>query len=879
VTGDPGVGKTALLDDAVEREGGVRFLRATGTEAERDIAFAGLHLLLRPAIHLIDAMPEPQAAALGSALALRTGSAGDRFAIGAATLDLLCRYAEDGPIAIVVDDLQWLDRPSAEALAFAARRIEADPVVVLLAGRTHASAELLHGLRVLELSGLDEASSGDLVRSLNAGSPTDEQIARLHADTGGNPLALLELGRSPELLEERAPGLPPTLPDRLTTAFSRRLDELDASTNATLLVSVVANGDLQQIQAACERLGIDSSSLREAERAGLVSVTGGRLDVRHPLVRAAIYAGADGVMLREVHLAVADALPEEDTERRAWHLAEATWGPDAEVARLLVSAGDRAAARTAHTVASTAYERAARLSTDTADWHSRLCSASASAWAGGLRQRAVALLDELESRPAPPETRSRTLRIRAQIAAREGSVAEAVQILERAAPEVSSADDTVFLLAEALHAAFYLADPLATGRLRDSLVRALAAGSLSARAHAVGLSATGMAKVVTGSGGIEELRAAVPMLAQHVDPLKHHEALPWLLMTPLFLRDSETGAELRRLVDAVRSHMGVGLLPNVLFHVARDQATASAWPRATANYEEAIRLARETGQRAELAMSLAGLAWLESRQGHGDACREHAAESRLLCSERGIRTGELWCLLALGDLELAEGNAEAAARVFADVGSHLQEWDIADPDLYPGAELVDALIRLGRDDEAAAVARRFAEAADAKGQPWSIARARRADGLVAQDADLDQPFLDAIKTHGETRDVFETARTQLAYGARLRRSGRRVDARPQLRVALDTFEQLGAEQWARATAAELEATGERVVRRAASGTESLTSQELQVSLLLAEGRTTRETAAALFLSPKTVEYHLRKVYVKLGIHSRTELAEILTSEL
>jgi DNA-binding CsgD family transcriptional regulator len=302
---------------------------------------------------------------------------------------------------------------------------------------------------------------------------------------------------------------------------------------------------------------------------------------------------------------------------------------------------------------------------------------------------------------------------------------------------------------------------------------------------------------------------------------------------------------------------------------------STAWSRAAANYEEAIRLARETGQGTDLAMSLAGLAWLESRQGRGDACREHAAEAVRLCTQRGIRMGEAWCLYAVGDLELAEGDPRAATKTFLDLSRRLDEWGIADADLSPGAELVDALLRLGRPADAEAEARRYAAAARAKGRPWSVARAHRALGTVADHRAFDAHFEAAIECHADTRDIFEAARTHLAYGGRLRRAGRRVDARAHLRTALESFDDLGADPWAQTTAAELEATGEKVARREASGAASLTPQELQVSLLLAEGRTTRETAAALFLSPKTVEYHLRKVYTKLDIHSRAELTEQL----
>lgn len=877
VTGEPGIGKTALLDEIAAGAEGVRILRAVGTEAEQDVAFAALHLLLRPALHLIDAIPEPQAIALGAALALREGTAGDRFAIGAATLSLLCRYAEEAPVAVIADDLQWMDRPSAEALTFAARRIDADPVAVLLAGRSGACEELVDGLDVLELSGLGEDAAGELVRSLATESLTDEHVAGLLAATGGNPLALLELGRSPELLDERAPGLPPALPARLAALFSRRLALLDTSTRTALLVSVVANGDLQLTRAVCSRLGLGLTGLGPAERTGLAAVVNGRIEVRHPLVRAAVYADADDRLRRDVHLAVADLLPVEDVERRAWHLAEATWEPDPVVASLLSVVGDRAASRSAYTVASTAYERAARLSSDTDDWHLALCNAAEAAWRGGLPQRAVALLDEVGSRSVAPHTQSRSLRLRAQIAARSGSVAEAVGILERAATDAPTPDESVFLLAEALHAAFYLADASVTGRLGERLSRSVDR-AVSPHARAIGLTAAGMSKVITGQGGFEELRAAVPLLAEHADPITHPESLPWLLTTPLFLRDSGTGSELRRIVDSVREQMGVGLLPNVLFHVARDQATAKAWQRASANYEEAIRLARETRQGTDLAMSLAGLAWLESRQGKGEACRAHAAESVLLCAERGIRMGEAWCLFALGDLDLAEGNARAAADAFLDVTRRLEEWNIADPDLFPAAELVDALLRLGQVEQAEAVARRFAAAARAKGRPWSSARAHRALGLVADNDSFDAHFEAALEGHADTRDLFEAARTQLAYGARLRRASRRVDARLQLRSALESLDELGADLWAQTASAELEATGEKVVRRASSGTESLTSQEMQVSVLLAEGRTTREAAAALFLSPKTVEYHLRKIYTKLGIHTRAELADLLLGD-
>ncbi|MDP3894616.1 MAG: helix-turn-helix transcriptional regulator [Nocardioides sp.] len=447
-------------------------------------------------------------------------------------------------------------------------------------------------------------------------------------------------------------------------------------------------------------------------------------------------------------------------------------------------------------------------------------------------------------------------------------------MLERAAAQAESPDDAVVLLAEAVQASFNLADSTAIRRLGEAL-RSGVGEATTSRATAVGLMALGVARVFTGEGGREEFRQALPMLAGRADLLTHPEDLSWLMVATLFLRDYE-GAEPRRIIDDVRSSVGVGVLPNLLFLVARDQATSSAWARAEANYEESIRTARETGQSAVLALSLAGLAWLESRQGKSEACRSHAGESAALCADRAIHFGELWCLFAVGDLELAQGSVDAAADGFLTLDRRLQELGFADPDVFPGPELVDALVRLGRHDHARDVASRFATAAKDKGRPWSVARAQRASGLIAPDDRLDGPFRAALETHRLTLDVFETARTQLAYGSRLRRAARRVDARVQLRAALLTFEEFGAARWADVAAAELEATGEKVPRREPTGVGALTPQELQVSLLLAEGRTTRDAAAALFISPKTVEYHLRKVYTKLGLHTRAELVEALS---
>ena len=877
IRGAPGVGKTALLDDAVASFEGVHVLRATGVESEREIPFSGLLQLIRPALPLIGGIPPAQAEALTGALSGGVAGAGprtpDRFAIGAAVLGLLCRLAEEHPVAVVVDDLHLVDAPSAEALVFATRRLAVDPVVVLATGRAPDVDERIVGLPVLDVAGLDLAGSRALLDGRGSGLAGEDRLELLHRATDGNPLALLELaGADRDELDRLSSGLPLRVPDAVTAAFARRLESLDAACQSVLLVASVCGGDLRTTSDACSRLGLDPARLGDAEDAGLVAVDVDRVVFRHPLLRAAAYSRARVRDRRDAHRAVAEVLPASDVDRRAWHLSEATWHPDAEVAALLSEAAENAMARTAYSVASTAFDRAARSSVDYDARGRLLLRAAEAAWLGGQGARAVALLDRRTGEALDTHHRASALELRGMIAARSGSLRQALDLLVAAADETDDPDAAAVLLADAVHATFYLADARAAEALAERQAE-LASRLASPRARALGLMSTGIARVLSGTGGVEEIRAAVPLLESTSELTKDPRRLPWLLLAPLFLRDATSGRQLRTIVDEVRGTAGVGMMPSVLFHVARDQATSDAWRPAEANYLESVRLAAETGQETEQAMSLAGLAWLESRQGRSDLCREHAARARSLCAARDIHLGEVWASYAVADLDLSLGNAAEASDELRELVELLRRLGVQDPDLLPGAELTDALLRLGRREEAAKIARRFWDAAAAKGQPWSLARAHRALGMVAEEG-FESSFHEALAGHAATLDRFESARTMLAFGERLRRAGRRVDAREQLRPALTEFEALGAVSWADRAATELEATGESV-RRGDTVTVALTPQELQVCELLAEGKTTRETAAALFLSPKTVEYHLRKVYVKLSIRSRAELARAM----
>ncbi len=881
VTGEAGVGKTALITSTIDDLGEMRVLRATGVEAEREIPFATLLQLLRPALDLLDALPPAQADVLAAALALPRSAGAppptDRFTVGAAVLSLICRYADEAPVAVVVDDLHLADAPSVEALVFAARRLGADPVAVILGIRMPEGEGLVADLPALRLSGvgLDDA------RTLLAASRvmTDDQVRLLHRATDGNPLALLELGAGDrDVIDSLESGLPLRVPAALADAFGRRLADLDDECRTVLLAAAVCGGDLGVVAAACARLGVDAGRLTEAEEHGLVSLAGGRLEFRHPLLRAAAYSAASAPARRAAHRAAAEVLTEAEADRRAWHLAESVWQPDEAIAALLADAGERAVARAAYAVAAAAYERAAQLTPAADARGARALRAAELAWAAGDGAWALSLLEDPPTSASDPVASTpEAMSLRASVAAHTGSLRDAVALYEAAAASAHGVDDTAVALADAVHTTFYLGDARRAASLAARLAD-LTPRVGGVRQRAVALMATGIAGVLAGRGGIDDIREAAAIFENDPDVRAEPRRLSWLMVAPLFLRDATSGDRLRALTQEVRDAAGIGALPALLFHVALDEATTAEYTRGEANFAEAVRLARETGQTTELAMALAGSSRLEARMGRAEDCRAHADEARALCRARDIHIGEAWLEYAEGDLALSQGDTEQAVDRFSALLSLLDEHGLNDPDLSPAPELVDALMRTGRDERARRVASEFSVSAERKGRPWARARADRAQGLAASDEQVDRWFASALALHAQTSDDFEAARTHLAFGERLRRARRHVDAREPLREAHERFVRLGCAVWVDRAAAELAATGERVRAAAASATSLLTPQELQVSLLLVDGRTTREAAAALFLSPKTVEYHLRKVYVKLGIGSRAELAELLSGE-
>ncbi|MEZ0449355.1 helix-turn-helix transcriptional regulator, partial [Cellulomonas sp. ICMP 17802] len=510
---------------------------------------------------------------------------------------------------------------------------------------------------------------------------------------------------------------------------------------------------------------------------------------------------------------------------------------------------------------------------DPADRVRRLVSAAESAWRAGLPDAAVDLLDRASALPQTPELRIRAAALDGAVAMRTGSIERARDVLIAAglAAAPDDPDAAIWLLADGILASQFAGDIAAAASAASRI------GELeprTARARWVGIMAMAVAGVLTGRGGPELLRTGI---AQAEPFLDDPQVAPWLVVGPLYLRESAVGRDVIPTVVAhTRRRTDIGGLPLLLFYVARDQATTDRWDDAVAFYTEAVQLAREAGQSTDVAACLAGLAWVEARRGEADACRAHAGEALAVTRAHHLGFFQVWAMTALAELELGLGRPDAALEGYLALERLLDELGLVDVDVSPAVEMVEALVRLGRDDEARELASSLTERAELKGQPWSLARAARAAGLTCPDTDVDVCFSVALAYHGHTPDDFETARTELAYGARLRRLKRRVDAREHLRTALGTFERLGAVPWADQAAAELRASGETAQRRSTTGLDHLTPQELQVARMLAGGRTTREAAAALFLSPKTIEYHLRNVYLKLGVRSRSELAGAIT---
>lgn len=885
ISGEAGIGKSALAESiasAAGAAGDTAILRTRGVEAESAIPFAGLADLLRPVQHLLSELPEPQAAALAGALALGPPTAVDRFAVAAATLSLLAVATQGGSLLCVVDDAHWLDPSSAEALIFAARRMRAEGSVLVFTVRDNEpGAERFGVLEQVRLGGLDDESATALL-ARGAGRPLPPQVVqRLVADTGGNPLALLELPS--QLTEDQLSGRTPILEplpisSLLTEAFLRRVGTLPQGSRTALLL--VATSDLEAtdlVERALQQAGGSLADLEAAEAAGLISLGNGRVAFRHPLIRPAVFHAASPSQRRSAHRQLAVALDSvaapQAEERRAWHLAAATLTPDEEVAATLERVGEAASRSLSYAIAARAFERAAGLSPSRTERARRLAAAAEAAVPAGLAQEAIHLLEEVRTWTDDPTVAAlaecEQHRLAVWGVTPEASRARLFDFAARIEDQLPEVAARAYLAAAQASLASYDIPAITKG--------AEQAARLAGSDEHVALRCDVLAAVAAAQAGAadraeELLRGRQAQLAAH-GPLDLDQLVTMSMGYYLALeRTAEARPLLTRVVEASRQANAAGLLAHQLPLMALVEWLEGDWTSALALAHEAVELASQAGWLAQRPSSLTILARIEAGFGM-PSCREHAAQAAAAARAGGHAGTTVHALAVVGLLELGLDHPHDAADALQDA------WDAASQaaprlQLQILPDLVEAYARAGLLERATEKLAQLDDLAARAGRLSARAAAARCHGLLER-RDFAERFEQALHWHAEGTPPFDRARTHLAYGARLRRNRNRAEARVQLHSALELFERLGAAPWAERTRHELVSSGGSAPAHGAIIELQLTPQELQVSLAIQRGLTNANVAAELFLSVKTVEYHLSNIYRKLGIHSRTQLIRVL----
>jgi DNA-binding CsgD family transcriptional regulator len=872
VRGEAGIGKSALLDYAAARADGMDLLRTAGVEAESDLAFAGLYGLLRPILDRLRELPELQANALAGALGLAPAGGSERFLVSAAVLGLLAEAAEERPVLCLVEDAHWLDTPSAEALVFAARRLRAERVAIVFAVREGEGRTLEgRGLSELLLTGLEDEDARALL------SESSEEIAssvreRVLIEAAGNPLALLELPAG--LSDEQRAGieaLPDSIPltERVEGAFAARVEGLPAATQTMLLIAAVdGTGDAATLVSAAAELGVSAEALDPAEASGVVRADGGKIAFRHPLVRAAVLASATLAQRQRAHAALASVLTgEEHADRRVWHHALATLTADENVAAALEAAARRSQLRGGHASAATALERAAELSDAEPTRTRRLGEAAEAAWAAGQPERARGLVTR--SLPnADGLQRVRLLYLSGLIEGMSGSLPDALPPLLEAIEGSEDASLTLEMLRDAYEFARYAED-------HDQLAElARRAAELEPAAETdlfIAAALTAWGSELSG----DHARGAV-LAAEAVERAERLDDPHCLILAVATAdREGSWGDGLpyaNRAVALARKRALVSVLPQALAVQAHELIGRSRFDLAHSAAEEGRRLALDIGQPWAGSMSIVNLATVEALRGREDAARAHVDVFQQLLAASGASLVTVFGQRVLGLLDLTLGRpAEALEhlRGFATAPAGV----IINPHRVLGLpDAVEAAVRANELDEGVEHLARFQEWVERFPTRARLSLLARCQAL-AEGHDAEPHFVRSIEL-GDALSPFERARNELLYGEWLRRERRRVDARPHLRAALELFQQLALPPWEERARAELRASGETARRRDPSTRDDLTPQELQIAHLVAEGMTNREIGAQLFLSPRTIDYHLRKVFAKLQIASRADLARI-----
>jgi DNA-binding CsgD family transcriptional regulator len=872
--GEPGIGKTALLEYAVGSGQGFEVGRANGVETEMELPFAGLHQLCAPVLDRLARLPDPQREAMSTAFGLSAGRPPDRFLVGLALLSLLSEVSRDTPLVCIVDDAHWLDAASAHALGFVARRLLAERIC-LLVGTRHL-VEDFSGLPELVVEGLSSADARRLLTSAPQ-LPIDERVrGRIVEEARGNPLALLEWYRASTPTDLAAGvSLAPTelVPDRIEESFRLRLGELPTATQRFLLVAAAAPvGDALLISQAGQRLGLADESSAPAVEAGFIAV-GATVRFRHPLVRSAAYRLLSAADRRDAHQALAQATdPHTDADRRAWHLALAASRPDEAVAEELERSASRAQGRGGLAAAGAFLERATMLTPEGSRRATRaLAAAQAKVHAGALAD-AERLLSAALVGPLSELELARADLVRAQLAfaGRRGN--EAGPLLLKAAKRLEPIDPALARATylDAMYAAAFAARLATPGTDVRTVARAARAAPRStSTATAPDLLLEGLATNYTEgyAAGLPVLRRALAAFGPATMPADQElRWLSWAYGTAFDVWDdeqcevlSQRYLELAQRLGALTelpialtarafSHIFAGELGAAALLVDQMQAATDAIGSSHTPPYAPMALAALKGDEARASLLIT--ATLQNAPGHGDGVGISAAEwaNAVLCNGAGRYQD------ALAASERAVKDSRGLG--FANLAL---------------IELVEATARLGTPDKAQDAYGELAEIARASATDWALGVSARAGALLGNDATAEPLYLEAVERLGRTRIRSELARAHLLYGEWLRRQNRRVDARHHLRAAYDQLSDMGMEAFADRAGRELAATGETVRKRTVETAVDLTPQELQIARLAAEGRTNPEIGAQLFISARTVEYHLRKVFTKVAVSSRKEL--------
>jgi DNA-binding CsgD family transcriptional regulator/tetratricopeptide (TPR) repeat protein len=871
--GEPGIGKTALLEYAVGAGEDFRVARAAGVEWEMELDYAALQQLCSPLLEFNERLPDPQRDALGVAFGLGAGQASSPFHVGLAVLGLLSEASERQPLLCVVDDPQWLDDASARVLAFVARRLLAERIALAFATRDVGSG--LVRFPQLHVEPLGRRDARALLESILVARLDESVLERIIAETGGNPLALLELprGLTPAQLAGGF-GLPAAMPlsTGIEQSFARRLARLPRDVRRLLLLAAAEPvGDPALLRRAAQQLGIQETAALAAESEGLLTLDGAVM-FRHPLVRSAVYGAAEPKERREAHCALADATdPRIDPDRRAWHRAQATSAPDEGVAAELERSAARAQARGGFAAAAAFLELAATLTPDPVSRAQRALVAAQTKFRAGALEDALSLLLSTDLDALDELDRARIELLRAQIGFVSMHGGEAPRILLEAAGRIAP-------LSRSLGCETYL----------DAMSAALFAGRLAVPG-ASALDVAVAARAVRQPGELDGLELLLDALASFFTD-GYEAALPlWRRALRMF----DVGA-----MPVNEQLRWKWLATLVSVHVWDD----AGWHAIS---DAHVRLAREAGALGELPIALGQRAYahlfagelsvaaslIEEIQTATEATGSHLAPYGpvALAAFRG-REPEAAALidksrpdvmhrgegLGLSVLDWAEavlynglGRYEAAQAAALRVGEHPHDLGTSN---WAAVELIESVVRTGTPELAADARSRLAERANASGTDWAMGILARSDALLADDEEAEVLYVEAIDRLGRSRIAADLARAHLLYGEWLRRRRRRLDAREQVRTAHDLFAGFGMEAFAERARVELEATGEHARRRTIDTLDQLTPQETEISRLVADGHTNREIAARLFISPSTVEYHLRKVFRKLGVKSRTQLA-------